>query len=99
MRLLLDTHILLALIDRRMAGLPTGIQALLRESDSGYYLSMASDWANLRLRPGLNALPELLDSLGIAIVPINEHHALTAVEPEPKTRDPFDRMRLAQCQI
>jgi len=53
----------------------------------------------LRLKPNLDALPELLDSLGIAIVSINEHHALSAVEPEPKTRDPFDRMLLAQCQI
>jgi PIN domain nuclease of toxin-antitoxin system len=37
--------------------------------------------------------------LGIAIISINEQHTLAAVEPEPKTRDPFDRMLLAQCQI
>ena len=104
----LDTHILLALIERRTAGLPTGIQTLLRDPDNEHHLSAASLWeiaiqtgvlGKLRLRPSLNALPELLDSLGIAIVPINEHHALAAVEPEPKTRDPFDRMLLVQCQI
>ena len=107
MRLLLDTHVLLALIERRMANLPTGVQALLRDPDNEHHLSAASLWeiaiksrlGKLRLRPSLNALPELLDSLGIAIVSINEHHALAAVEPEPKTRDPFDRMLLAQCQI
>jgi len=80
---------------------------LLRDPDNEHHLSVASLWeiaiksrlGKLRLRPSLNALPELLDSLGIAIVSINGHHALAAVEPEPKTRDPFDRMLLAQCQI
>ena len=51
------------------------------------------------LTPKLSALPELLHDLGIQIVPINEHHALAVVDPEPVTRDPFDRMLLAQCQI
>jgi PIN domain nuclease of toxin-antitoxin system len=41
----------------------------------------------------------LIGGLGIQIVAINEHHALTTVEPEPKTRDPFDKMLLAQCQV
>jgi PIN domain nuclease of toxin-antitoxin system len=53
----------------------------------------------LRLTPKLSALPELLHDLGIQIVPINEHHALAVVDPEPATRDAFDRMLLAQCQI
>jgi len=107
MRLLLDTHILLALIERRMAGLPVSVQALLGDPHNEHHLSAASLWeiaiksrlGKLRLRPNLTALPELLSGLGIAIVPINEHHALAAVKPEPKTRDPFDRMLLAQCHI
>ena len=107
MRLLLDTHILLSLMERRIAGLPGGIQALLSGPHNEHYLSAASLWeiaiksrlGKLRLKPSLSTLPELIDSLGIAIVPIDEHHALAAVEPEPKTRDPFDRMLLAQCQI
>src|ERR1700733_13642532 len=98
MRLLLDTHILLSLIERRIGALPTGVQALLRDPDNEYHLSAASLWeiaiksrlGKLRLRPSVSALPELLDGLGIAIVSINEHHALAAVDPEPKTRDPFD---------
>jgi PIN domain nuclease of toxin-antitoxin system len=44
-------------------------------------------------------LPELIRALGIDLVPINEHHALAAVEPEPATRDPFDRLLLSQCQV
>ena len=107
MRLLLDTHILLSLIEHQIAGLPAGIQALLRDPNNEHHLSAGSLWeiaiksrlGKLRLKPSLSTLPELIDSLGIAIVPIDEHHALAAVEPEPKTRDPFDRMLLAQCQI
>jgi PIN domain nuclease of toxin-antitoxin system len=104
-RLLLDTHVLLSLIEGGIAGLPQGVQSLLKDPDNAHHLSVASLWeiaiksrlGKLRLRPNLNVLPELVDGLGIAIVSINEHHAVA--EPEPKTRDPFDRMLLAQCQI
>ena len=107
MRLLLDTHVLLALIDGRKASLPAGVDALLKDPDNEQHLSAASLWeiaiklrlGKLRLTPKLSALPELLHDLGIQIVPINEHHALAVVDPEPVTRDPFDRMFLAQCQI
>ncbi len=30
---------------------------------------------------------------------INEHHAIAEVLPEPATRDPFDRLLLAQCLV
>ncbi len=107
MRLLLDTHVLLALIEGRKASLPAGVDALLKDPDNEHHLSAASLWeiaikwrlGKLRLTPELSALPELLDDLGIQIVSINEHHALAVVDPEPITRDPFDRMLLAQCQI
>lgn len=106
MRLLLDTHILLALLEGK-ADLPHGVDALLKDSESEHHLSAASLWeiaikwrlGKLRLTPKLSTLPELLHDLGIQIVPINERHALAAVDPEPTTHDPFDRMLLAQCQI
>jgi PIN domain nuclease of toxin-antitoxin system len=105
--LLLDTHVLLALIEGHQTGLPAGVDALLKHPENEHHLSAASLWeiaikwrlGKLRLTPWLSALPELLHELGIQIVPINEHHALTAVDPEPVTRDPFDRMLLAQCQL
>ena len=107
MRLLLDTHVLLALIERSLDSLPAGVEAVLKDPSNEHHLSVASLWetaikwrlGKLRLTPSLSSLPELLDGLGIKIVAINEHHALAAVAPEPMTRDPFDRMLLAQCQI
>ena len=106
MRLLLDTHIFLALIARSVANLPTGVGAVLSDPDAEHFLSAASLWeiaiksrlGKLRLRTRLEALPELLDILGIKIVAIDARHALASVDPEPTTRDPFDRMLLAQCQ-
>lgn len=107
MKLLLDTHIFLALIDDGAAGLPAAVASLLRDGVSEHHLSAASLWeiaikcrlGKLRLSTSLDALPELLDGLGVKTVAIDERHALASVEPEPKTRDPFDRMLLAQCQI
>lgn len=107
MRLLLDTHILLALVEGRIESLPPPVGTLLRDPNNEHHLSAASLWeiaiktrlGKLALTPSLSSLPDLLDALGIRIVTINEHHALAAVEPEPPTRDPFDRMLLAQCDV
>ena len=107
MRLLLDTHIFLLLLDRRIARLPSHVKALLSDPKHEHFLSAASLWeiaikwrlGKLRLTAELSALPGLLDAIGIQVLPIDRHHALAAVAPEPLTRDPFDRMLLAQCHI
>ncbi len=107
MRLLLDTHVLLAFIERGASGLPGAVAGLLMDRESEHHLSAASLWeiaikrrlGKLKLTVSLSALPELLDGLGVKIVMIDERHALATLEPEPMTRDPFDRMLLAQCQV
>jgi PIN domain nuclease of toxin-antitoxin system len=107
MKLLLDTHVFLALIGPGAATLPAAVAALLRDRGNEHHFSAASLWeiaikcrlGKLKLMHELPALPELLDSLGVKIIAIDERHALTSVEPEPMTRDPFDRMLLAQCQV
>ena len=68
MRLLLDTHVLLAFIERGALGLPTGVAGLLMDRESEHHLSAASLWeiaikrrlGKLELTIGLGALPELL---------------------------------------
>jgi PIN domain nuclease of toxin-antitoxin system len=108
MRLLLDTHFFLALIGSpSAANLPAMAAALLANVEAEPHLSAASLWeiaikcrlGKLKLGVNLDALPELIGGLGVRIVAINELHALAAVNPEPMTRDPFDRMLLAQCRI
>jgi PIN domain nuclease of toxin-antitoxin system len=107
MRLLLDTHVLLAIIGPGTAVPPDGVAALISDERNEHHLSAASLWeiaikcrlGKLRLTPSLGALPELVLGLGLTIVAINERHAVASVEPEPATSDPFDRMLLAQCQV
>jgi PIN domain nuclease of toxin-antitoxin system len=107
MRLLFDTHIFLTLIGRGAGSLPAAVAARLTDGGNQHHLSAASLWeiaiksrlGKLKLTRELGTLPEILGGLGIKVVAIDQHHALASVEPEPTTRDPFDRMPLAQCQV
>ena len=44
-------------------------------------------------------LPKLMERMGLLLLAINSDHVLASVEPEPPTRDPFDRLLLGQCQV
>ena len=110
MRLLLDTHILLAFIENRTHLLPRGIRRSLDPSWGAgeFFVSVASLWeiainwrlGKLQPAPRLDALPEFTRRHGYRD-PRDRcaTHVLAAVEPEPSTRDPFDRLLLAQCQV
>jgi PIN domain nuclease of toxin-antitoxin system len=107
MRLLLDTHIVVSVVNERTADLPPKLRGVLADSDSEPYVSVASLWeiaikwrlGKLKLSGDLELLPEILTSSGLELIPINEHHVLATVHPEPMTRDPFDRLLLAQCKV
>jgi PIN domain nuclease of toxin-antitoxin system len=106
MRLLLDTHVLLALIDGRLSALGRGVERVVESGEHAFFVSVASLWeVAIKWRLGklaLNVPParlaELLTDLGLSILAITAEHVLGAVEPEPVTRDPFDRLLLAVCQ-
>jgi PIN domain nuclease of toxin-antitoxin system len=53
----------------------------------------------LALGIDLTNVPDLLQSLRLGLLVINEQHVLAVVESEPGTRDPFDRLLLAQCMV
>ncbi len=107
MRLLLDTHIILAMIESRTETFTPGIRRLVEAASAEHHVSVASLWeiaikwrlGKIHLTPGLNTLPELLYGMGIELIAINASHVLATIKPEPATRDPFDRLLLAQCQI
>lgn len=98
---------MLAVLENRTATYPPWIRALLVEPAAQFFVSAASLWeiaiksrlGKLRLALQLDLLPDLLTSMGIELIAINERHVLASVEPEPPTRDPFDRVLLAQCQV
>lgn len=106
-RLLLDTHILLNLIGASAAPLNKDHADLLSDPDVIRSASVASIWEiaikyrlqKLTLSTPLADLPSVFLGMGISILSIDHRHVLTALDPEPDTRDPFDRLLLAQCQV
>ena len=94
MRLLLDTQ--------------TGtVRSALEQPDSDPHGSVATLWeigikvrlGKLPLQIRLDQLPEALRSYGLQLLSIQASHVLAEVEPQPATRDPFDRLLLAQCLV
>jgi PIN domain nuclease of toxin-antitoxin system len=106
-RLLLDTNILLGLIDGRFIALQRPMRDVIISSDNVSHVSVASLWeiaikvrlGRLKLAVSPTSLPELIERMALQLIAINHHHVLAGVQPEPATRDPFDRLLLAQCLI
>ncbi len=107
MRLLLDTHFLIWLVDDGWKTIDARFRRVFEDPDTSLVASIVSVWEiaikvrlrKLELRTPLTAVPESLRTLGLDLLVIDEHHVLAEVAPEPATRDPFDRLLLAQCQV
>lgn len=106
MRLLLDSHILLAITRGDRVATPA-IDLLLRSPADQFVVSVASFWeiaikhrlAKLKLDLPLEDFAAYFESLDYELLPVDSRHALANLQPLPPTRDPFDRMLLAQCQV
>lgn len=107
MKLLLDTHIFIAMLKSEQDRFGNPVLKLLNAGDSELFLSVATLWEmSIKWRLGklsIVQVPERLPSFarefGLTILPVNEHHAVADIDPEPPTRDPFDRLLLVQCAI
>jgi len=106
-RVLLDTHVVLALLRRTLAKDYPEIARTLADPATVGFVSVASLWETAiksrlgKLNPGmpLEDIVGYLEAVGIAILPIEARHVIAAADPEPETRDPFDRLLLAQCHV
>jgi PIN domain nuclease of toxin-antitoxin system len=106
-RLLLDTNILIALVNEQVDRLADAMRGGLTESEAALHVSVASLWEiaikvplgrlDLRMPPKL--LPDFAQRTGLQIIPIDHRHVLAVVEPAPAMRDPFDRLLLAQRMV
>ena len=71
------------------------------------FVSVTSLWeAAIKTRPGtldpgmpLEDIAGFLEATGIQMLPVAAAHVVATLDPEPGTRDPFDRLLLAQCQV
>ncbi|WP_411196524.1 type II toxin-antitoxin system VapC family toxin [Rhizobium sp.] len=107
MRLLLDTHIVLAILRKDVGERFPEIASLLGDSKTLGFVSVASLWETAikarmgKLDPGmlLEDIAGSLEEIGLILLGIEIRHVITAADPEPGARDPFDRLLLAQCKV
>ena len=107
MRLLLDSHILLAIQRRDTVICNLPIDRLVRSDENEKIVSAASLWemaikyrlGKLALHVPVEALTDVFRALRFSMLSINDRHAIELLTEEPQTRDPFDRLLLAQCQV
>jgi len=107
MRILLDTHFVLAGVNRELGTRYPLLDKFLVDGDIDAFVSAASLWeiaiksrlGKLQPRLPIEEIPEYLVLAGFDILSITVPHVITAADPEPETRDPFDRLLLAQCQV
>ncbi len=107
MRLLLDTHVLLALAELGSVTLPPVMIDAVTAPDAELLVSVASVWETaIKVRSGklligfpLTDLPDVCAAASASLLDIRARHVLAELRPDPPTRDPFDRLLLAQAQL
>lgn len=107
MRLLLDTHFVLDVVADTLAEThPTARESFVLGDNAGF-VSVVSLWEiAIKTRIGkldpkmrLADISDYLVHVGFGLLIIDAKHVVAAVQPEPATRDPFDRLLLAQCDV
>lgn len=104
MRLLLDTHAFLWMLDAPQR-LPAWIRSAIEDVENDVFVSAASAW-EIALKQSLGRLPagradpfEALRRSGLAELPVTVEHANATRSLPLLHRDPFDRMLVAQSQV
>ncbi len=103
--ILLDTNIVIALINQTEKKLPKRLRDQLARPDIQPIVSVVSPWeisikfaaGKLGLRIMPTQIGRWLQQAGFPILPMTIEHALEVAHPEPATKDPFDRLLLAVC--
>ncbi len=107
MQLLLDTNILIALSSDWRPALDARIFGAIEATDNSCFVSVVSLWeiaikrriGKLNTRLTAIEVADYFDAMGLPLLAITRDHVLAELESEPKTRDPFDRLLLAVCQV
>jgi PIN domain nuclease of toxin-antitoxin system len=107
MGVLLDTHFVIAFLRQTFPTQYPQVHRMLSANVGQGYASVASLWeiaikhrlGKLDIDMPLERIPDSLNASGLTILRIEIDHVLTAADPEPPTRDPFDRLLLAQCHV
>lgn len=106
MKLLIDSHILLAVPRREVAQYGAAVDSLLNSPANDKIVSVASLWeiaikhrlGKLKVALPIESFASYFQASGFELLAIDHRHATEDLIDPPQTRDPFDRMLLAQCQ-
>ena len=104
--LILDTNIVIALINRTTSSLPARLRDVV-DDPRRHYVSVVSIWeiaikfdkGKLHLTMPIHEIAPLLELLDIELIPMMLDHAVAVATPLPDTKDPFDRLLLAVCAV
>ena len=103
MRLLLDTHAFLWVLDAPQR-IPAWIRSAIADAENEVFVSAASAW-EIAIKQSLGRLPafsddplEALHRSGLAELPVTVAHARATRSLPLLHRDPFDRLLVAQAQ-
>ena len=107
MRVLLDTHVVLGAPAAELCKAASQDRQRLADPSTVGLVSVASLWETAikarlgKLDPGmpLENIAGYLEAIGLSILAIETRHVIVTADPEPDTRDLFDRVLLAQCQV
>jgi PIN domain nuclease of toxin-antitoxin system len=104
--ILLDTHIVLAVLGQTDIVLKSDMQKVLRLQQRSF-VSVATIWeitiknriGKLALSVDIKELENILQGIDIPVLPISSEHATSEIGPEPTTKDRFDRLLLGVCAV
>jgi PIN domain nuclease of toxin-antitoxin system len=105
--LLLDSHYIVAIVDLSLQERFPAFYRFMIAQNPKMLVSVASIWElsiksrlkKLDLRVAPADLPSFLGDLQIDLLAIKPAHATATIHPDVPTRDPFDRLLIAQAQI
>ena len=105
MRILLDTHFVIELVDAKLQGFTLQDRFLTLAEFEDVHVSVVSLWevaikfriGKLPLRVDVAQWPKILARADVPILPIEADHVLAEFAPDVQTRDPFDRLLLGVC--
>ena len=98
-RLLLDTHLVLALLEPATANEAWTCETLFASVGSLWEIAIKVRRGRLDLAVHPARLEERLDGFGCTLLPVTGKQVVAEVEPWPATNDPFDRLLLAVCSV
>lgn len=107
MRLLLDTSIVVPIARLELQSLTKTDRAAVSDPDNTLYVSVVALWeiaiktrlGRLETRILPRDLPSHLTGMGMQLLVVEAAHVLADLRIDVGTRDPFDRLLMAQCEV